>query len=315
MITLLDTFKLDGFYVTQNYLARPEYYGQYNLLGHDGVDFGHTNKTQAIRCCHKGTCLTATSTTYGKYVLLLGEGYATYYCHLSTVNIVNGQEVKAGEIIGNMGTTGNSTGPHVHFNFCLTDSNDSRLYKDKAHNMGFLDPIYPRDTGVTNKLGVTYDITWVEEQTMSDQKCLPINEYNDLKTDSNNWKFLCTKYDINDPSQIVGKIAEYEAKITGLENAIEENIQGDKELLAELEEAREEIVTQDAKLLVCETEKNKLTDTINTQSIHISELEQEIKDLKLQLSSIPQTPEMTPTLKNWLAMTRLVLWNWLRNSN
>jgi murein DD-endopeptidase MepM/ murein hydrolase activator NlpD len=53
---------------------------------------------------------------YGNAVMLdHGHGLTTLYGHLSRVNVVPGQPVKAGDIIGYLGTTGHSTGPHVHY--------------------------------------------------------------------------------------------------------------------------------------------------------------------------------------------------------
>ena len=42
-------------------------------------------------------------------------GYETLYAHCSSICVVAGQEVKQGEVIGYVGTTGNSTGNHLHF--------------------------------------------------------------------------------------------------------------------------------------------------------------------------------------------------------
>lgn len=56
------------------------------------------------------------STGYGNMILLNhGNGFATRYGHLSAFNVVAGQSVKKGDLIGRIGSTGNSTGPHLHF--------------------------------------------------------------------------------------------------------------------------------------------------------------------------------------------------------
>jgi murein DD-endopeptidase MepM/ murein hydrolase activator NlpD len=53
---------------------------------------------------------------YGNAVVIdHGFGLTTLYGHLTRVNIVPGQQVKAGDIIGFLGSTGRSTGPHVHY--------------------------------------------------------------------------------------------------------------------------------------------------------------------------------------------------------
>lgn len=53
---------------------------------------------------------------YGNAVVIDHKsGYQSLYGHLSRVNVVEGQNVKAGEVIGFLGSTGRSTGPHVHY--------------------------------------------------------------------------------------------------------------------------------------------------------------------------------------------------------
>jgi len=53
---------------------------------------------------------------YGREILIdHGNGFSTMYGHLSQIKVVVGQEVKRGQIIGAIGMTGKSTGPHLHY--------------------------------------------------------------------------------------------------------------------------------------------------------------------------------------------------------
>ncbi|WP_293917067.1 peptidoglycan DD-metalloendopeptidase family protein [Apibacter sp.] len=53
---------------------------------------------------------------YGNCIIIKHNfGYETLYGHLSKINVKEGQTVKAGDVIGQLGSTGRSTGPHVHY--------------------------------------------------------------------------------------------------------------------------------------------------------------------------------------------------------
>jgi murein DD-endopeptidase MepM/ murein hydrolase activator NlpD len=52
---------------------------------------------------------------YGNLVIVENGGYKTYYAHLSSIPVKVGQMVDEGDVIGLSGNTGNSTGPHLHY--------------------------------------------------------------------------------------------------------------------------------------------------------------------------------------------------------
>jgi murein DD-endopeptidase MepM/ murein hydrolase activator NlpD len=70
-----------------------------------------------IRAAGAGTVIAAgPAEGYGNAVLIdHGNGYLTHYGHLAAITVTVGQHVNPGEQIGNEGSTGHSTGPHLHF--------------------------------------------------------------------------------------------------------------------------------------------------------------------------------------------------------
>jgi murein DD-endopeptidase MepM/ murein hydrolase activator NlpD len=89
------------------------------MHGHNGVDLAAKVGT-SILASAPGTVAVARSTGwnygYGKYIVINHpNGTQTVYAHLNTVEVSVGQSVGKGERIAGMGNTGNSTGPHLHF--------------------------------------------------------------------------------------------------------------------------------------------------------------------------------------------------------
>jgi murein DD-endopeptidase MepM/ murein hydrolase activator NlpD len=83
---------------------------------HTGLDFrGETG--EAIRATAAGTVThTGWSGGYGKMVEIdHGNGLSTRYGHLSSIDVEVGHSVRSGQIVGRMGSTGRSTGPHLHY--------------------------------------------------------------------------------------------------------------------------------------------------------------------------------------------------------
>jgi len=83
---------------------------------HDGVDYRARYGTP-IYAVANGTVTSARwNGGYGKEVRIKHpSGYTTLYAHLSSIGVRNGQTVKRGQVIGRVGSTGVSTGAHLHF--------------------------------------------------------------------------------------------------------------------------------------------------------------------------------------------------------
>ncbi len=85
--------------------------------GHLGIDVGSRTGTPILAADAGYVVLAGRDTFgYGNQVLIdHGNGYQTRYAHLNTVLVKAGQSVQKNQQIGTMGSTGRSTGPHLHF--------------------------------------------------------------------------------------------------------------------------------------------------------------------------------------------------------
>lgn len=105
--------------VTSEFGYRPHpITGAYEL--HNGIDLVNGNPTTPIYASAAGEVVIAGSYPewYGNYVVIKhSDGLYTGYAHQSQLRVSVGDTVKQGQQIGNMGTTGPSTGPHLHFQF------------------------------------------------------------------------------------------------------------------------------------------------------------------------------------------------------
>ncbi|MDT2697486.1 phage tail spike protein [Enterococcus gallinarum] len=105
--------------VTSEFGYRPHpITGAYEL--HNGIDLVNGNPTTPIYASAAGEVVIAGSYPewYGNYVVIKhSDGLYTGYAHQSQLRVSVGDTVNQGQQIGNMGTTGPSTGPHLHFQF------------------------------------------------------------------------------------------------------------------------------------------------------------------------------------------------------
>lgn len=91
---------------------------------HEGVDFPADRGTR-VRAAASGVVEWAgwTDGGFGNLVIVShGGGYRTYYAHMSSVAVEPGQAVRAGTVVGRVGSTGHSSGPHLHFELHLGDA-------------------------------------------------------------------------------------------------------------------------------------------------------------------------------------------------
>jgi murein DD-endopeptidase MepM/ murein hydrolase activator NlpD len=98
----------------KHYLSGYDYSPETN---HYGIDIAG-NQGEAVYASDAGVIVYAgwNDWGYGNMIIIdHGNGFQTLYAHLSALNVVCGQSVGQGDVIGAIGTTGRSSGPHLHF--------------------------------------------------------------------------------------------------------------------------------------------------------------------------------------------------------
>ena len=105
---------------TDGYFIRPAKGGKtQNIHGHNGIDFSARGGLSVVASA-SGKVLISLSSGYnggyGRYIVIAhSNGTQTLYAHLSANFVSAGDTVEQGQLIGNIGNTGLSTGPHLHF--------------------------------------------------------------------------------------------------------------------------------------------------------------------------------------------------------
>ncbi|WP_235457099.1 M23 family metallopeptidase [Streptomyces olivochromogenes] len=94
------------------------YFGQAGvnwMSVHTGIDFPVSYGT-TVMSATDGVVSTKWNSAYGNMMIVTAkDGTETWYCHLSSYRVASGTSVKAGDPIAYSGNSGNSTGPHLHF--------------------------------------------------------------------------------------------------------------------------------------------------------------------------------------------------------
>lgn len=119
----------DPFWMTSSYGYRNDPF-THRRVAHHGIDLAGPYGLD-IHVTGDGTVIGAQTSRYGygKEVLVdHGFGYVTRYAHLQEILVKPGQELKRGQIVGTMGSTGRSTGPHLHYEVIKNGRPDNPMY-------------------------------------------------------------------------------------------------------------------------------------------------------------------------------------------
>ncbi|MBI2025685.1 peptidoglycan DD-metalloendopeptidase family protein [Candidatus Kaiserbacteria bacterium] len=123
----------------------------YNGGGHNGIDIAAPIGTP-VYASLGGTVLATGNTdlvrgcySFGKWIMIIhGNGLNTLYSHLSAIDVVKGQQVSTGQLIGLSGMTGYATGPHLHYGVYATEGTQiMTLRQFRSSKIGCADATMP----------------------------------------------------------------------------------------------------------------------------------------------------------------------------
>ena len=134
-----------AFRITQRFGEHPENYKQYGFAGHEGLDLIPSGTDWSIFAPEDGEVLRDYDTVRDNYGVMCviwnkEKRRAWWFCHLAENLIALKETVKKGQKIGIMGSTGNSTGPHLHLGLRYSDENATAINLNNGYK-GFVDPL------------------------------------------------------------------------------------------------------------------------------------------------------------------------------
>lgn len=87
-----------------------------NLAHHSGIDFQANPGTGIVASGYGTISKVGTDSIYGKFVEIIhAEGFISKYAHAQKIFVKSGEQVSKGQLIAEVGSTGRSTGPHLHY--------------------------------------------------------------------------------------------------------------------------------------------------------------------------------------------------------
>lgn len=100
--------------------------GGIGSTNHKGIDLAAVTGTPVLAADGGKVIFAGTKSAEGKYIKIdHGDGIITQYMHLSKIEVKEGDKVSKGQKIGEVGSTGNSTGPHLHFGVMKNGVNEN----------------------------------------------------------------------------------------------------------------------------------------------------------------------------------------------
>lgn len=102
--------------VSSEFGLRRNPFGGFGYEMHSGIDFRGPVGTPIYATANGIVVVAQSSGGYGKHVVIdHGYGYETLYAHMSEIEVQAGDRIQRGDLVGQLGSTGRSSGPHLHY--------------------------------------------------------------------------------------------------------------------------------------------------------------------------------------------------------
>lgn len=254
-------------YITQIFGANPDAYAKFGYKGHNGIDYRaflpngercYEGGKSEVFAPHDGKVIENAydANGYGNYIKIENDKEGSVLAHFSSLSPKKvGETVKTGELIGYQGTTGNSTGIHLHWGYYLHPRNRSNGYGGFINQEGMYTPY---------------------GGTMSDSMTIEKSLFEKLVRNSEQWDKTCREYlPDRDPNttpfeDVQRVVSGYKSRVTDLENQLNST-------KIEYEKAKTEIENQKDKLAnelaSCQRTIDKLKADISTKDKLIKTLQ------------------------------------------
>jgi murein DD-endopeptidase MepM/ murein hydrolase activator NlpD len=127
---------------TQRFGENPKDYERFNIPGHNGVDYGIPTGTDVLAAEAGVVAFADVDLDYGNYIRIYHPtlNVFTFYAHLERVITPPGIAVKQGQPIAKSGNTGNSSGPHLHFEVRIAKDINTYAEGTYGYGKGRVDP-------------------------------------------------------------------------------------------------------------------------------------------------------------------------------
>ena len=167
----LDNISINSPYGIRSITVNDRYY-----WWHNGLDLRSQLNTPVYAAAEGKVMAARYDASYGYYVALDHDKFGTLYAHLSSLHAAEGSSVNAGEIIGYVGSTGDATGVHLHFEIRLGSYENfwDRAHCDRSVFMNTTDPMLfiedflnrENDLSVDEAMNIVQSAAGLEDKTM-----------------------------------------------------------------------------------------------------------------------------------------------------